>query len=486
MVNAYNTRTKKVDPLALPGDSIRMFVCGPTVYDYIHIGNARTFVVFDVVARALRAQDIHVTYIQNITDIDNKIIERAHTEKKAAEDLARTYTEAFLTDTRLLGITSPTAYVRATDVITAIIQQIQTLIAKRYAYAVPARKAEGHAALDPMDLSDVYFDVRAYETDFPNNYGVLSGHTDAKTLVEGARVALEENKRSARDFVLWKAKNYAYEPSWDSPWGNGRPGWHIEDTAISETYFGAQYDLHGGAQDLIFPHHEAEIAQQQAASGKTPFVRHWMHAGFLHMGEEKMSKSLGNFVPLRTLLETYSPQAIRLFLLGAHYRSPLTFSYEALDASETAVTRIRECLDRLVAQEEDTPYAHKQDASIAHELATHHEAALTALNNDFDTPAVIAILFESIRAINTALDKRSVDMHSAHKIFQLFDFFDTVLGVIPRPNAPIPKDIQELAEQRQDAKRAKAFTLADELRDTIIQKGYAIDDTPTGYRLKRK
>lgn len=486
MVNAYNTRTKQVEHLAAPGEAIRMFVCGPTVYDYIHIGNARTFVVFDVVARALRAQNIHVTYIQNITDIDNKIIERAHAEKKAAEDVARMYTDAFLSDTRALGITSPTAYVRATDVITAIIQQIQTLIAKRYAYAVPARKAEGHAALDPTGLSDVYFDVRAYEADFPHAYGSLSGQTDAKTLLEGARGALEENKRSARDFVLWKAKNYAYEPSWDSPWGNGRPGWHIEDTAISETYFGPQYDLHGGAQDLIFPHHEAEIAQQQAASGKTPFVRHWMHAGFLHMGDEKMSKSLGNIVSLRVLLEKYSPQAIRLFLLGAHYRSPLTFSYEALDASEAAVARMQECLDRLVAQEEDTPHAHAHDASIAHTLAQHHEAALSALNNDFDTPAVIATLFESIRAINTALDQRTIDMHSAQKVFQLFDFFDAVLGVIPRPSAPIPEDIRELAEQRQEAKRAKAFTLADELRTTILQKGYSVDDTPTGYRIKRK
>ncbi|MEK7514974.1 MAG: cysteine--tRNA ligase [Patescibacteria group bacterium] len=486
MVNAYNTRTKQVEPLAADGDTIRMFVCGPTVYDYIHIGNARTFVVFDVVARALRAQGVQVTYIQNITDIDNKIIQRAHTEKKAAEDVARYFTQAFYTDTRALGITSPSAYVRATDVITAIIQQIQTLISKRYAYAVPARKAEGHAALDPVGLSDVYFDVRAYEADFPHAYGALSGHTDPKQLVEGSRIALEENKRSARDFVLWKAKNYAYEPSWESPWGHGRPGWHIEDTAISETYFGSQYDLHGGAQDLIFPHHEAEIAQQQAASGKTPFVRHWMHAGFLHMGEEKMSKSLGNIVSLRELLEKYSPQAIRLFLLGAHYRSPLTFSYEALDASETAVNRIRECLDRLVAQEENTPQAHTHDGVIAHELATQHEAALVALNNDFDTPAVIAALFESIRTINTALDKHAIDMHSAQKVFQLFDFFDAVLGVIPRPSAPIPEDIRELAEQRQEAKQAKTFALADELRDLIIQKGYAIDDTSTGYRLKRK
>ncbi len=490
MLQIYNTLSKtKEDFQPLDQNKVRMFVCGPTVYDYIHVGNARTFVFFDVVGRYLEFKGFELNYVQNITDIDDKIITRAHTENKKPEEIALEYKTAFIEDVDALKIASVNNYALASEHIAEIITQVQTLIKKGYAYIAPAIQAKGPGAIEVKPQSnneaganyDVYFELARYSKDFSNQYGTLSGQK-LDELKEGSRVEVEANKLNPRDFVLWKAQNYSYEPANKSPWGLGRPGWHIEDTAISEKYLGQQYDIHGGALDLMFPHHEAEIAQQQAASGKVPFVKYWMHAGFLINKSDKMSKSLGNFSTLRDVmarLRHHPAETIRLYFLSAHYRSPLTFSSEndaLVGQASVAIDRIADFLARLAkAFGEENPVLDEILKSCADKFTA-------SMDDDFNAPSAIASVFELIRALNPLLAKNALSMWQAETIKTFFQTtVERILGIVPEPKEQsIPSEILELAEQREQHRLDQDWSKADVIRARIESSGFTIADTPFG------
>lgn len=458
----YNTLTQSVEELTSPDKKLKMFVCGPTVYDNIHAGNARTFVVFDMIAKYLRHSGFDVDYIQNITDVDDKIIKRAQEQSRDPLDFAREYEEKFKKDVEALGVDSP-RYERATDFIPQITKQVKTLIDKGNAYLI-----EGDGW---------YFDLSS----FPE-YGKLSRRT-AQMAEDGiSRIDENSSKRNAGDFCLWKLSKPG-EPVWKTELGAGRPGWHIEDTAITEANFGPQYDIHGGGKDLMFPHHEAEITQMESISGKKPFVRYWMHAGFLENKSTKMSKSLGNFTKLNELLEKYSREALRFFFLSAHYRAPLDFSDQGLIAAEAAVQRIYEAINRVNNLE-------LTDGGDDTELKTVIEKAKgdmrESLDDDFNTPKALASLFDLIRAINVALIQKNLTKSSAEEIKQLFSVVTKIFGIIPAKGFLIPGEIQNLVDQREEARQKKDFTSADQLREQIDAAGFSIDDTPYDPLIKRK
>jgi cysteinyl-tRNA synthetase len=481
----YNTlSSQKEEFKPMDQNKVRMFVCGPTVYDFIHIGNARTFIFFDVVGRYLEYKNFELNYVQNITDIDDKIITRAHTEGHTPEEIALEYKTAFIKEMGDMKVVAVNHYASASEHVTEIINQIKTLMDKGFAYAVPAVKASGPDAIDPGTNNDVYFDLDHYNQYFPHEYGSLS-HQNQNELKEGTRVEMEANKKQPRDFVLWKAQNFSYESAFESPWGNGRPGWHIEDTAISEKYLGQQYDIHGGGQDLIFPHHEAEMAQQQAASGKVPFVRYWMHAGFLINKEDKMSKSLGNFSTLRDLiarLPRHPTETLRLYFLSAQYRSPLAFEDALVHQAAVAVDRIADFLARLgKASGQENP-------AIDEIVKQKTTMFLDAMDDDFNAPRAIAAVFELIRGSNSFVSKNQLSAVQADTIKALFKTtIERILGIVPEPREQsIPPEILELAEQREKYRADKDFIQADALRGQIEATGFTIDDTPYGPLISAK
>lgn len=459
----YNTATGTKEVFQPAKQKVRMFVCGPTVYDYIHIGNARTFVFFDVVAKYLRQKGFALNYIQNITDIDDKIIARAAEQGAPAMEYAKKYEEIFMADMRALGVTAVTDYGRyahASDHIPEVVKQVKTLNKTGHAYEI-----EGDGW---------YFDLST----FPD-YGKLSGRTAA--LADDAVSRIDENprKRNPGDFCLWKFSK-PNEPGWETILGIGRPGWHIEDTAITERYFGPQYDLHGGGQDLIFPHHEAEIAQQESASGLKPFVRYWMHVAFVVNKQAKMSKSLGNFATAHQLLREYPKEALRFFLLSGHYRSPLDFTDKNLAQSEAAINRIAEFMDRLrlVNRESD-----RQPAKTPVEkLETDFE---TAMDDDFNVPQVIGALFETIRELHTAADQHRLDHFTAQTALRILEKINLSLGIIPSPLPSVPTAVSRLAQEREDLRQKKDFRSADSLRQKIFSLGFQIEDTIYGPLIKK-
>ena len=459
IMKIYNTLTKtKEDFTSREDKKVRMFVCGPTVYDHIHIGNARTFVFFDVVAKYLRHAGFEVQYIQNITDIDDKIIARA---KEAEEDplaFAKKYEEIFLADMKAIGVTAVNQFARATDHIPEVTKQVKTLIEKEHAYLI-----EGNGW---------YFDLST----FPE-YGKLSGRTAEMANDAVSRIDENDKKRNKGDFCLWKLSK-PEEPAWESKLGQGRPGWHIEDTAITEKYFGPQYDLHGAAQDLMFPHHEAEIAQQESASGLKPFVKYWMHSAFLVYKEKKMSKSLGNFMTLNEALQKYPPETLRFYFLSAHYRSPLDFSEEILKQSEAAIMRINEFRNKLNLS---TSQVASESLKLSLETEEAFQKIKEAMNNDFNTPEAIGAFFELIRQTNPQLEKGQAAVAELTKII---DFFDQVLGIIPKPST-YSEEIQSLVDKRETAREQKDFTTADQLRSQIESLGYQVDDTIYGSLVKK-
>ncbi len=482
----YNTLTgQKEEFKPLEENKVRMFVCGPTVYDYIHIGNARTFVFFDVVGRYLEYKGFDLNYVQNITNIDDKIIMRAHTEGKKPEELALYYRTEFIQDAGDLKIVSVNNYASASEHITEIINQVKILIEKGYAYPAPAIKADGPDAVEVKPQQhDIYFELERYKKDFPDQYGKLSGQI-AEDLKEGTRVDMKTNKINPRDFVLWKAQNYSYDWATESPWGMGRPGWHIEDTAISEKYLGQQYDIHGGGQGLMFPHHEAEIAQQQAASGKVPFVRYWMHAGFLINKDDKMSKSLGNFTTLRNLLTNiphHPAETIRLYFLSAHYRSPLAFDDTLLNQAGVAIDRIADFLTRL------SKMSGEENPAVDELLKSKSDKFLAGMDDDFNAPSAIAAVFELIRALNPLISKNAISTSQAETVFAFFHIIvEQILGIVPEPQEQtIPPEILELAEQREQHRTDQDWQKADSLRTRIENEGFTIVDTPYGPLISKK
>jgi cysteinyl-tRNA synthetase len=451
----HNTLTKqKQEFVPLQPGKVNMFVCGPTVYDFSHLGHAKTYVQFDLLTRVLKANGLDVFYLQNITDIDDKIIDRANEKKIAWEELRTTYQTEYLQDMTSLNNTSVTEYVRATDHIDDIIQQVQTLLDKNHAYII--------------ENDGIYFEISS----FPE-YGKLSGRTEIKENDAQTRIDQSDQKRGWNDFALWKFSK-AGEPVWDAPFGAGRPGWHIEDTAISEHFFGPQYDLHGGAIDLIFPHHEAEITQMESASGKSPFVGYWLHAGFLTIDGRKMSKSLHNFYTIREVLEKgYDPMAVRLLMLQTHYRASINFTFENLDAAKNRLLNWRNTA-ALRHQIHDT-LDDGDERSVA--LYATSQAIVEALSDDLDTP-------EAFRIIDEAFDKmngtRTNNIHQ-HALVNLIETIDETLGLQLLKTTPdISDDLKRTILERERAREAKDYKKADQLRAQIEKEGVTVRDTSSG------
>jgi cysteinyl-tRNA synthetase len=445
-IRIYNTLTKRKDPFEpiTPG-IVRMFVCGPTVYGLSHIGHAKTYTHFDFVARFLKNRGYEVTYVQNITDIDDKIIDRANQLGVAPTDLSAKYEARYLEDMAALHNTSVDAYKRAHDHIDDIVAQVQALIDRGHAY----------------QLDDGwYFDLSS----FPD-YGKLSGRTHVEVEDSVARIDENPRKRNPGDFALWKARKPG-EPFWDTPLGPGRPGWHIEDTAITEAIFGPQYDLHGGAVDLIFPHHEAEIAQQEAASGKVPLVRHWMHAGLLRVDGAKMAKSAGNFLTIRQALERADYRTLRYAFLSQHYRSSMEFNDVTIGQARAARRRV-ENFARLV------DVTHRESEAARELVACTREQFSAHLDNDLDTPGALAVLFEYIRQQNRGGEAPGPSaLALLREVDELFDAFD-----IERSAGDDAYIESELA-RRRELRSARQFAEADKIRDSLRERGVLIEDTP--------
>ena len=449
-LRVYNTLKKaKEEFIPMNGKKVKMFVCGPTVYDYPHLGHAKTYVQFDFVARYLRKKGFDVFYLQNITDIDDKIISRSAEQKITARDLARKYEAIYREDMASLHNNAVTEYARATEHIPQIVKQVRTLIQKGFAYKI----SDGY-----------YFDLKKF-----SDYGRLSGRSTLEENDAVSRIDENEEKRNKGDFCLWKFEKPG-EPSWDTELGKGRPGWHIEDTAITESHFGVQYDLHGGAVDLIFPHHEAEIAQQEAASGKKPFVKYWLHTAFLNINSEKMSKSKGNFFTIRDALKQYDYAVLRFFFLSNHYRTQLDFSPEVLEHARNGLERLNEFIRRIEPERDDSSDFDMIDA--------FKKKFYGFLDDDFDTPQAFAALFDLVREVNSKGNAGKEALALMGEINGLFDF-------LTLKQEEAPAEIQALVKQREDARKKKDWDASDRIRDEIKAKGWLVEDKKDGQKLKK-
>ena len=459
MLKVYNTLTRKKEIFKpLKNKGVNLFVCGPTVYDFSHIGHARTYISFDVIVKYLRQKKYKVFYLQNITDIDDKIIQRAGEKKQDPIKLAREFEKEYLKDMEALKVDSVSKYARATDQIKEIINQVKKLLEKHYAY----KTRDG-----------IYFDISKFK-----DYGKLSGRTVLQAEDAVSRIDESEHKKNKGDFSLWK-KSRPGEPFWLSPWKAGRPGWHIEDTAITEKYFGAQYDIHGGARDLIFPHHEAEIAQMEAISGKSPMVKYWLHSGFLTVKGQKMAKSLGNFITIQDFLKKHSPRLLRLLIIKAHYRSPLDYTEKAALQTKRELEKIDEFLEKLKTT--------KTKNSQSKLLKATKKDFEKAMEDDFNTPKAIASVFELINKGNSLMAKAKLGTNEAKDILKFLKEIDKVFNFIfwPKQKEKIPKTILSLIQQREKARKDNDFKKADELRKKIKKLGYWVEDTKEGPKIKK-
>jgi cysteinyl-tRNA synthetase len=451
-VKLYNTMTRREEEFTPSGDEIKVYVCGITPYDHAHLGHAMSYIIFDVLRRYLEFRGYNVKHVQNYTDIDDRIITRANSLGLPFDQVAATYINEFDQEMRDLNITPAHIFPRATQEIPTIVEMTERLIERGHAY-----QANG----------DVYFRVRSTA-----DYGKLSGR-DVDALMAGARVEPGELKDDPADFALWKGAKEG-EPAWESPWGPGRPGWHIECSAMSYRYLGTTLDIHGGGQDLIFPHHENEIAQSEAYTGKQPFVRYWLHNGWLTFGEEKMSKSLGNIITIREGLEKYGSDGLRVFVLTSHYRAPLTYSEEALESGKRAAERLR--LAATIAGGEGPP------SDIA--VETYRERFIEAMDDDLNTPAALAALFDLARDINRARDEgRGIEEGQ-----QTLRALAGVLGLTLRePEAAMGAApfIDLLVQLRNELRAAKQFVLSDRVRAGLAELGITLEDGAEGTRWRR-
>ncbi len=457
-----NTLTKTKDELkpVYPGE-VRIYSCGPTVYDYFHIGNARPFIVFDVLRRYLEYKGYKVKFVQNFTDIDDKMIDRANKEGITVFELADRFIAEYYNDADALGIMRATHHPRATEHITDMIAFIEKLVSKGFAYQA------GH---------DVYFDTTVFL-----QYGKLSGQ-DIQEISIGARVDINENKKSAIDFVLWKGQKLG-EPAWDSPWGMGRPGWHIECSVMATEYLGETVDIHSGGQDLIFPHHENEIAQSEGASGK-PFANIWLHNGFVSIDDQKMSKSLGNFFTVRDILKEFDPEVIRLFMLSAHYRKPLNFARKMLEQSENALRRLynlKRNLEHYISAENKKKIDTELNETNYDNYTLRFEQAM---DDDLNTAEALAVLFDIVRDINSAITS-GLTRDKAKEAYSCYMKIAGILGILSKMGHAITDDrIKSLVEQRQQARADKNWSMADRIRDELKSQGVVLEDTPQGVRWK--
>ena len=463
----FNTLTRRKETFSpLEPPQVRIYNCGPTVYNYATIGNFRSFIFADVLRRALEYFGHDVTQVMNITDVghmvgdadegEDKMAKAAREEKKDPWQIAESYTRAFFEDSDTLGIRRAHHYPRATEHIREMIALIEKLIANNHAYAVNG---------------NVYYDVDSFD-----RYGALSGNT-LEALRAGARIKINPEKRRPYDFALWK-QDPRHIMQWDSPWGRGFPGWHIECTAMSQKYLGDQFDIHTGGEDNIFPHHECEIAQAEGASGKRPCVKYWMHTRFLLVDGRKMSKSLGNFHTLRDLTgQGYDPMAIRYVLMGTHYRQPLNFTFDGIVAAKESIRRLLDFRVRLTGAA-----APRDNAEVGEALRTGRERFEEALADDLNTSAALAALFDMVRAVN----KLELSAADGRKALDLLRRFDTVMGVLGKEERDgLNAEIEALITQRDEARASRDFAAADRIRDELKGRGIILEDSPTGTRWKR-
>jgi cysteinyl-tRNA synthetase len=466
----YNTLTRtKEEFVPMDENEIKIYVCGPTVYNYFHIGNARPFIIFDTLRKYLEHRGAHVKLVQNFTDIDDKIINKAREEGVSAGEISEKYIAEYFQDAAALHVEKASVHPKVTENMPAIMEFVQTLIDKGYAYEI-----EG----------DVYFSPRKFR-----DYGKLS-RQNIEDLETGARVDVDERKADPLDFALWKKKKLPDEASWDSPWGAGRPGWHIECSALSKKFLGETIDIHAGGQDLTFPHHENEIAQSEAANGK-PFANYWMHNGYITINDEKMSKSKGNFFTVRDILQEYDGETIRFFLLSGHYRNPINFSRDMMEQAKSGLSRMRNAkstLQHLIESARDDPGAamREEEKAAFAGMAVFRERFNAAMDDDLNTADAVSVIFELISAVNTAV------IGGASRVFAeaclgLLDELAGVLGLLrDAGEETVSAEIMALVEERQAARRAKDFARADEIRDILKAKGISLKDTPQGIQILRE
>jgi len=445
---------KKEEFKPIKDNHVGMYVCGPTVYDFGHLGHGRSAVVFDIIRKYLKYKGYDVTYVSNYTDIDDKMINRANKEGITVKQLAEKIIPEYQEDYGQLKIDKPDTQPKATQYIPQMIELIKKLIEKGYAY----------------ELEDgVYYEVEKFA-----HYGKLSGQNQDE-LKAGARIEKDDKKRHPHDFVLWK-KAKPDEPSWPSPWGEGRPGWHIECSAMSMDLLGETFDIHGGGMDLIFPHHEDEIAQSEAATGKS-YVKYWLHNGFITINNEKMSKSLGNFFTLKEIFAKYNPNTVRYMIIGTHYRSPINFSHELLDQSENALSRIKDFLINLKNYKSTTK---KSDPSLEKTLEKAIQDFEKRMDDDFDTAGGLAAIYNIIKDVNILMKDGDLAEIDKEKIETTLKKIDSVLCILPEVETSVNPEVENAIKARTDARKNKDFALADKIRKDLESQGIILEDTPQG------
>ena len=450
---------KKQEFVPVEQGKAKIYACGPTVYDFFHIGNARPFIIFDTLRRYLEYIGYDVTFVQNFTDVDDKMIARAQKEGVTLAELGQKFIDEYFKDAQGLGIKKADYHPLATKHIGDIIKLVKKLVDNGHAYEVDG---------------DVYYDVSS----FPG-YGKLSGQS-MEDLQAGARIDVTDVKRNPEDFALWKAAKEG-EDSWDSPWGKGRPGWHIECSAMSMKYLGETFDIHGGGQDLVFPHHENEIAQSEGATGKT-FANYWMHNGYINIDNQKMSKSKGNFFTVRDIAKSYDLSIVRLFMLSSHYRNPINFSKELIEQAASAMTRIKTCRENLKFIMENGSDEKVETEGMINNLESRFKQQM---DDDLNTAGAIGVIFEYIKEVNLAFEDNR-GRQSAGKALEALDKILAVLGIETKEEQTVPDEVSRLVEERQKARKEKDYAKADELRDRIEELGYEMKDTPEGVKINKK
>ena len=463
----YNSMTRKKETFQpIHEGKVGIYACGPTVYNYFHIGNARPFITFDVLRRQLEREGYQVTFVQNFTDIDDKMIRRANEEGITVKELADRFIAEYYKDAQALGIRPATVHPKATEHIPEIISLIEKLIRNGHAYAVPS--------------GDVYYRVSA----FPG-YGKLSGQNlDDREAGASERLNVETDKEAPEDFALWKAQKPG-EPAWDSPWGKGRPGWHIECSAMSMKYLGDTFDIHCGGKDLLFPHHENEIAQSEGATGKK-YVNYWMHNGFINVDNQKMSKSLNNFFTVRDIAKDYDLEAVRLFMLSAHYRSPINFSRDQIEAANASLNRLYTARNSILFQinnGEDRPLNETEKAFIER-LKQYEKRFDDAMDDDMNTADALGAVFELVKDANVTV-VQGVSRDAAKAALKSLEAICDVLGILSKKEESLPPEISALVEERAEARKNKDWARSDELRDLIIKAGYILEDTKQGQKVRK-
>ena len=460
----FNSKTRKKEEFVpIREGHVGIYACGPTVYDYFHIGNARPFITFDVLRRYLEHRGYQVTFVQNFTDIDDKMIRRANNEGTTVKELGDRFIAEYYKDAKALGIRLATVHPRATEHIPQIISLVQKLIDKDMAYEVNG---------------DVYFNTKA----FPH-YGCLCGQ-NLEDLEAGARIEVDSVKQNPADFAVWKAQKPG-EPAWESPWGLGRPGWHIECSAMSMEYLGETFDIHCGGKDLLFPHHENEVAQSEGATGR-PYVNYWMHNGFINVDNEKMSKSLGNFFTVRDILKEYEAEDVRMFMLSAQYRSPINISREMIAQAHASLTRLYTARDQMefllqhAAEKEQTA----EEKALAERMLSYVNRFDTAMDDDLNTADAMGALFEIVHDANVTLTSESSKQAIENALNTLTSLCD-VLGLLVKKTSDLPAEIQQMADERAQARKDRDWKKSDELRDALKALGYIVEDTKEGQKVRK-